>query len=174
VIPAKSGDVTSAEATDVGSAETADAATTKTTDVTSTKTADVAATEAAHVAAAKAATMSATATAAATGFCTGGDKAAGKQHARQDHCQSSSHHILHWIGADTPPWDLDPMSARLGRTNADVAMIWRWEFSSAVSIKFAVSRRAHANKEWQDQRPGLKQREARTRSRPRNPDRSLS
>jgi hypothetical protein len=173
VIPAKSGDVTSAEATDVGSAETADAATTKTTDVTSTKTADVAATEAAHVAAAKAATMSATATAAATGFCTGGDKAAGKQHARQDHCQSSSHHILHWIGADTPPWDLDPMSARLGRTNADVAMIWRWEFLPAASTKFAVSRQAHTDQECARSTAGLKRREGRTRSRPHNPDRSL-
>jgi hypothetical protein len=124
VMPAESSDVTSAEATDVGSAKAADAATTKTSDVTSAKATDVAATEAAHVAAAEAAHVAAaaksttvsTATAAAAGFCTGGNKAAGKQCACQNHYQSSSHDISPLGWADLPPQDLHQMSARLGRT----------------------------------------------------------
>jgi hypothetical protein len=114
VIAAQSSDVTSVEAADVGSAEAADvgsakaadAATTKATDVTSAKATDMAAAEAtdmaaaeaAHVAAAKAATVSTATAAAAAGFCTGGNKAAGKQCACQNQYQSSSHDILHWDG----------------------------------------------------------------------------
>jgi hypothetical protein len=119
-------------------AEASDVATAKATDVSSAKATDVAAAEAAHVAAAKATTVS-TATAAAAGFCTGGNKAAGKQRACQNHYQSSSHDLSPFGWADVPPQDLHQASARLSETDADVAMNWRWEFSPAVSIKFAFS-----------------------------------
>ena len=151
VIPAETSDVTSADATDVGSAktshvasaETADVATAKATDVATTEATDVTAAKATHVTSAKAATTVSAATAAAAGLCTGGNKAAGKQRARQDHYQSSSHDISPLGLADVPPQDLQ-MSARLSKTNADVAMALRWEFSSAVSIKFSFSQ-AHSN-----------------------------
>jgi hypothetical protein len=165
VIPAEASDVTSADATDVISAEAADVATTKATDVTSA--------EAAHVTATKATTVSATTTAA--GLCTGGNKAAGKQRTCQYHYQSSSHDISPLGWADNPPQDLHQMSAGLSRTNANVAMDWRWEFSSAVSIKISFNiRRPRTKSSAPDHRSGVKRREVRTRSLPRNRDRSLS
>jgi hypothetical protein len=101
-------DVTCAKATGLACAKTSDATPAEATDVTSTKAADVASTEATHmasteathVASAKAATVSSTAAAAAAaaGLCTRGNKAAGKQCARQDHHCSSSHNILHLDG----------------------------------------------------------------------------
>jgi hypothetical protein len=33
------------------------------------------------------------------------------------------------------------MSVRLSETDADVAMVWRWEFSPAVTIKFSLNNR---------------------------------
>jgi hypothetical protein len=77
------------KATSVTSAKTSNATAAKATNVTSAK--------AANVATAAKATVS-TATAAAAGFRTGGNKAAGKQRTCQDHYQSSSHDILHWMG----------------------------------------------------------------------------
>jgi hypothetical protein len=136
VIPAETSDVTSADATDVGSA--------KASHVASAEAADVATAKATHVTSAKAATTVSAATTAAAGLCTGGNKAASKQRACQDHYQSSSHDISPLGLADVPPQDLHQMSARLSKTNADVAMVLRWEFSSAVSIKFSFNQ-AHLN-----------------------------
>jgi hypothetical protein len=63
--------------------------------VTSAKAADMAAAESpAHVAAAESATTVSSA-AAAAGFCTRGNKAAGKHRACQNHHHSCSHDILH-------------------------------------------------------------------------------
>jgi hypothetical protein len=141
VIPAGTGDVGAAEPTDASSAKTPHMRSAEPTDVATTKAAHVAAAKAAaHVAATKAATTVAAATAAAaTGLCTGGNKAAGKQRACQNHHQSSSHDITPFDWADVPPQDLHQMPVRLSETDADVAMVWRWELSPAVSIKFALN-----------------------------------
>jgi hypothetical protein len=152
VIPAETSDVTSVDATDVGSAEAADVATAEAADVATAEAADVATAEAADVAAAKAADVTSakaattvSATAAAAGLCTAGNKAAGKQRACQDHYQSSSHDISPLGLADVPPQRLHQMSARLSETNANVALVGRWEFSPAVSIKFSFNIRQHSN-----------------------------
>ena len=139
VIPAETSDVTSADATNVGFAKISNAASAEAADVATTKASNVTSAKAAHVAATKATTVSATTTAAA-GFCTGGNKAAGKQRTCQNHYQSSSHDISPFGWADVPPQDLHQASARLSKTDADVAINWRWEFSPAVSTKFAFSR----------------------------------
>jgi hypothetical protein len=105
VIAAKATDVISARISNATAAKAADATSTKATDVASAKAAHVTSTEATHVAPAKAAhtaAMSST-TAAATGLCTGGKKAAGKHSACQNHHYSSSHDILHLRWADFPP-----------------------------------------------------------------------
>jgi hypothetical protein len=138
VIPAETSDVTSVDATDVGSAEAADVAAAEAADVATAEAADVAAAKAADVTSAKAATT-VSATAAAAGLCTAGNKAAGKQRACQDHYQSSSHDISPLGLADVPPQRLHQMSARLSETNANVALVGRWEFSPAVSIKFSFN-----------------------------------
>jgi transcription elongation factor len=65
---------------------------------TSAETSHATVAKAAHVAAAESATAVSTAAAATAGLRTGGDKAAGKQGARQNHHHSSSHDILHWMG----------------------------------------------------------------------------
>jgi hypothetical protein len=81
---------TSAE--DVSCAKATDASS---TDVISTEAADVTTAEATHVASAKTTSMSSTAAAAAAaGLGIGGNKAAGKQRACQNHYHSSSHDIL--------------------------------------------------------------------------------
>jgi hypothetical protein len=98
VIPAETSDVTSADATDAGFAKISNAASAEAADVATTKTTDVTSAKAAHVAATKATTVSAATTTTAAGFCTGGNKAAGKQRTCQNHYQSSSHDILHWMG----------------------------------------------------------------------------
>jgi hypothetical protein len=139
VIPAETGDVGSAEATDVSSAKAADV---------------TAAEAAAYVTAAKAAadmpatttktttTVAAATAAAAASLCsTGGNEAAGNQRSCQNHHQSSSHEMSPFEWADIPPQDLQQMSARLSETDADIAMVWRWEFSPAVSIKFSLNNR---------------------------------
>jgi nickel-dependent lactate racemase len=137
VIPADAGDVASANAADVGSA--------KTSHVTAAEATDMTSAEAAHVAASKAATtkaattMSAAAATAAAGLCPGGNKAAGKQYGCQNRHQSSSHDISPLEWADVPPQDLRQLSTCLSKTNADVAMGWRWTFSSTVSSKFAFN-----------------------------------
>jgi hypothetical protein len=143
-IAAETSDVTSADATDVGSAKATHVASAEAADVATAEATDVTAAKATHVTSAKAATTVSAATAAAAGLCTGGNKAAGKQRACQDHYQSSSHDISPLGLADVPPQDLHQMSARLSKTNADVAMALRWEFSSAVSIKFSFNQ-AHSN-----------------------------
>ena len=139
VIPADAGDVASANAADVGSAKTSHVTAAEATDMTSAEAA-------AHVAASKAATtkaattMSAAAAAtAAAGLCPGGNKAAGKQYGCQNRHQSSSHDISPLEWADVPPQDLRQLSTCLSKTNADVAMGWRWTFSSTVSSKFAFN-----------------------------------
>jgi hypothetical protein len=60
--------------------------------------------------------------------------------ARTSGLSSSSHDISPLGWADVTPHDLHQMSARLGRTDADGAMVWGWEFSSAASAKFAFTR----------------------------------
>jgi hypothetical protein len=103
--------------------------------VTSAEAADVASAEAAHVASAKAPHMAATtpvspATATA-GLCTGGNQAAGKQRACQNHHHSSSHYILLRDGRDFSPLGL----VRRWR----VPMDERWGYLGIVSIKFAFN-----------------------------------
>jgi hypothetical protein len=139
VITADTGDASSAQATDASSAET----TTKAAHVTAAKAAHMASTKAAaHVTAAKttATAVAATATAAA-GLSTGGNKAAGKQRTCQNHHQSSSHDISPFEWADIPPQDLQQMPVRPSETDADIAIVWRCEFSAAVSIKFSLNNR---------------------------------
>jgi hypothetical protein len=65
-------------------------------EATHVTSAEMAAAEAAHMASAAhvATTSSVTAATAAARLCIGGHKAAGKRCARQDHQNSSSHHIL--------------------------------------------------------------------------------
>jgi hypothetical protein len=130
VIPAETGDVGSAEATDVTAAKATDVTAAKAAaDVTTTTTKTTTTTVAA-------------ATAAAAGLCsTGGNEATGKQRTCQNHHQSSSHDISPFEWADIPPQDLQQMSARLSETDADVVMVWRWQFSPAVSIKFSLNNR---------------------------------
>jgi hypothetical protein len=82
------------KATEATSTKTSYATTTEATHVTSTKATHVTTAKSAHVAA----TATATATAAAAGLCTRGNKAAGKQCARQNHHCSFSHNILHLDG----------------------------------------------------------------------------
>jgi hypothetical protein len=110
--------------------------------VTSAKAIHVAAAKAAHVATAESATAesaAAVSSSAATtaGLCTRGKKAAGKHCACQNHHHSSSHDILHWDGR-TFRHRLLPDAGVL-RTNADVAMDWRWDCWFAVSTKFPFS-----------------------------------
>jgi hypothetical protein len=137
VIPAETSDVGSAEATDVTAAKATDVTAAKAADVTAAKAAaDVATTTT------KTTTTVAAATAAAAGLCsTGGNEATGKQRTCQNHHQSSSHDISPFEWADIPPQDLQQMSARLSETDADVVMVWRWQFSPAVSIKFSLNNR---------------------------------
>jgi hypothetical protein len=95
--------VIGAEASDAAAAEASDVIAANAGHVVSTEAADVT-TKATHVAAAKAshaATMPSASTAAR--FCTGGNKAAGKYRACQNHHHSSSHDILHLRWADIPP-----------------------------------------------------------------------
>jgi hypothetical protein len=108
--------------------------------VTSTKAAHVASAKATHVASAKAApaTVSSATTAAAAGLCTRGKKAAGKHCTCQNHHHSSSHDILHS--------DWRTFRRRAGsdvgvpqQSKANVAMNWRWDFLSVVSIKFSFN-----------------------------------
>jgi hypothetical protein len=141
VIPAETGDVGSAEATDVTAAKATDVTAAKAADVTAAKAAaDVATTTT------KTTTTVAAATAAAAGLCsTGGNEATGKQRTCQNHHQSSSHDISPFEWADIPPQDLQQMSARLSETDADVVMVWRWQFSPAVSIKFSLNNRRIPN-----------------------------
>ena len=131
---AKASDATTAEATHVAAAEA--------THVTSTEAAHVTSTEAAHVASAKAATVPSAATAAA-GLRPRGDKAAGKQGARQNHHHSSSHYTLHWMGGCSATGPCQTWAC-FSKTEADVAMDWRWEFSSVVSIKFSFNQPMNA------------------------------
>jgi hypothetical protein len=97
--------VRSAQVTDVTFAKTSNVIPAKVTDVGSTKAIHVTSTKATHMAPAEAAhvssattTVSSTTTAAAAGLCTRGNKAAGKQCARQNHHCSSSHNTLHLDG----------------------------------------------------------------------------
>jgi hypothetical protein len=92
-----------AEACDVIATEPANATAAEATDVSSAKAADVATTEAAHVPTAKAAAATMPAAAPAARLRTGGDKAAGKYGARQNHHHSSSHDILHFSWTGIPP-----------------------------------------------------------------------
>ena len=87
------GHVIGAKATDVASAKTSDVIPANSSDVTTAKSTHVASTKTAHVGSAKAAHV-----AASAGLCTRGNKAAGKQCARQNHRRSSSHNILHLDG----------------------------------------------------------------------------
>jgi hypothetical protein len=92
------GHVIGAKATDVASAKTSDVIPANSSDVTTAKSTHVASTKTAHVGSAKAAHVAASASTAAAGLCTRGNKAAGKQCARQNHRRSSSHNILHLDG----------------------------------------------------------------------------
>jgi hypothetical protein len=100
VIGAKATDVASAKTSDVIPANSSDMIAAKSTHVTTAKSSHVATAKSAHVAATTAttATTAATTAAAAAGLCTRGNKAAGKQCARQNHHCSSSHNILHLDG----------------------------------------------------------------------------
>ncbi len=102
VIGAKATDVASAKTSDVIPANSSDVTTAKSTHVTSTKTAHVASAKAAHVTSAATTTTTvsspSSSAAAAAGFCTRGNKAAGKQCTCQNHHRSSSHNILHLDG----------------------------------------------------------------------------
>jgi hypothetical protein len=114
---------TCAKATNATSAKTSSATAAKATHVGSAKAA-------AHVAAAHAAAESTTAVSsstatAAAGFCTRGEKAAGKHCACQNHHHSSSHDILLCDGRTFPP-SVVARCRRLKKANADVAMNWRW------------------------------------------------
>jgi hypothetical protein len=129
VIPAEASDVTSADATDVTSAKTSDVTSAEAADVATTKATDVTSAEAAHVAATKATTVPA-ATTTAAGFCTGGNKAAGKQRTCQYHYQSSSHDISPLGWADIPPQDLHQMSA--GLTGQTPTSLWTGDGNSRL------------------------------------------
>jgi hypothetical protein len=133
------GHVIGAETADVISTKASNAIAAEAAHVSSTEATHVSSTEAAHVASAEAATTvpSATAAAAAAGLRTRGKKAAGKHCACQNHHHSSSHDILHWDGR-TFRHRLLPDAGVL-RTNADVAMDWRWDCWFAVSTKFPFS-----------------------------------
>ena len=142
VIPADAGDVASANAADVGSAKTSHVTSAEATDMPSAKAAHLAGTKAATTMSTAATTTMSTTTAAATaaaGLCPSGNEAAGKQYGCQNRHQSSSHDISPLEWADVPPQDLRQLSTCLSKTNADVAMGWRWTFSSTVSSKFAFN-----------------------------------
>jgi hypothetical protein len=131
--------VIGAEASDAAAAKASDVIATNAGHVVSTEAADATTAKATHVAAAKAshaATMPSASTAAAARFCTGGNKAAGKYRACQNHHHSSSHDILHLRWADIPPQVQTGVGAFL-RRRANVAIGWRWECCFAIPIKFA-------------------------------------
>jgi hypothetical protein len=127
--------MTHARTTDVGSAEATNVSSAEATNVTSTEATHVAA-AATHVAATT--TVSA---ATAAGLRARGDKAAGKQCGCQDYHPSSFHELspLEWAGV--PPRDHRPTLARPSKANADVAIVSKMGFWSAVPIKFSVNHR---------------------------------
>jgi hypothetical protein len=98
--------VTSAETAHATSANATDATSAEAADVTSAEAADVASAKAAHMASAATTSMSSATSAATSGLCTSGKKAAGKHRACQNHQYSSSHDILLWDGRDLPPQGL--------------------------------------------------------------------
>jgi hypothetical protein len=128
------GHVISAKATDVIATKAPHVTAVEAADVTSAKTTtNMAAAKASH-----ATTMSSASTAATARLCTGGNKAAGKYCACQNHHHSSSHDILHLRWADIPPQvQLDVSLSQQRRTN--VAMNCRWECLCSVATKFVFS-----------------------------------
>jgi hypothetical protein len=145
VIAANAANAASAKTSDVIAANSSDVTTAKSTHVTSAKAAHVASAKATHVASAKATHVaSASASASAAGLCTRGNKATGKQCTRQNHHRSSSHNILHLVGRTFRHRALSDVGA-FQRSNANVAMDWRWEWLLFVSTKFSFNQPMNAN-----------------------------
>jgi hypothetical protein len=102
VIVVQARHVIAAKASDVISTKTPNATAVEAAHVASVESTHVASAETTHVTTAEAATTVSSATtasaSAASGLCTRGNKAAGKQRACQNHQHSSSHDILHLDG----------------------------------------------------------------------------
>jgi hypothetical protein len=100
VIVVQARHVIAAKASDVISTKTPNATAVEAAHVASVDSTHVASAETTHVTTAEAATTvtSATTASAASGLCTRGNKAAGKQCTCQNHQHSSSHDILHLDG----------------------------------------------------------------------------
>jgi hypothetical protein len=134
VIAAKPADVISTKPSHAAAVKAAHATSTEAARVASPEATDVTSAEAAHTA-----TMSSTASAATTGLCTRGKKAAGKHCACQNHHHSCSHDILHSDGR-TFRHSIGSDVGLSQQMKANVAMDWRWECRPVVSTKFVFIR----------------------------------
>jgi len=122
----------------VTSAETAHATSADATDVISAEAADVASAKAAHMASAATTSMSSATSAATSGLCISGKKAAGKHRACQDHYNASSHDILLWDGRDLPPQGL----VRRWRVRGRQMPTSRWTEDEDADLSFPLNSRS--------------------------------